>query len=159
MQSSINICNHSKNENEMIVPEKIHFESKLTNLDELKINLDNNEQIPTESTIDTTADLAERVKQFNVGRFNHDKMKEIEDAMNMFNFDLNDLEINHNQAHLINQNYNHAQIKRKKDSTFNNNTNPLLRDLQSTSKFKNAKKESDDLNMKSISKARALAKE
>jgi len=39
--------------------------------------------------MDTNIDLSERMKQFNIGRFNIDKLNEIDSAVNMFNFDMN----------------------------------------------------------------------
>lgn len=38
--------------------------------------------------MDTNIDISERLKQFKIDRFNTEKMNEIENAVNLFNFDI-----------------------------------------------------------------------
>jgi len=104
--------------------------------------------------MDTNIDLSERMKQFNIGRFNIDKLNEIDSAVNMFNFDMNADIYNDNVD--INKNVkNKHQIHKNREDKI---PNPMIRDLESTSKYNN-KNDTEAINRNTLIKARALAKE
>lgn len=83
LQSSSDIISHSKSD--QILTSNLNPNDNDIEPDTKSDDKDS-EILKTESTMDTHHDNS--MKQFNIDRFSNDKMKEIEDAMKMFNFDL-----------------------------------------------------------------------
>jgi len=92
LQSLTDICSHSKSDHkcdiQFTTADIEHdIESPLKSCDDIDC-----EKLKTESTMDTHHDHSMKQFNINIDRFSNDKMKEIDDAMKMFNFDLMDSE-------------------------------------------------------------------